>query len=105
MRYVVNNNVFKTPYDVKIYILDHLRSKYFEKMLNEKYGQIEICGKNYLASDILRKLNPSIYQYEKDKFDIDNDNGIGNDIENVVENMNEFDTVYLYGFKVVGSPW
>ena len=105
MRYVVNNNVFETPHDVKIYILDHLRSKYFEKMLNEKYGQIEICGKNYLASDILRKLNPSIYQYEKDKFDIDNDNGIGNDIENVVENMNEFDTVYLYGFKVVGSPW
>ena len=105
MRYVVNNNVFETPYDVKIYILDHLRSKYFEKMLNEKYGQIEICGKNYLASDILRKLNPSIYQYEKDKFDIDNDNGIGNDIENVVENMNEFDTVYLYGFKVVVSPW
>ena len=99
MRYVVNNNVFETPHDVKNYILDHLRSKYFEKMLNEKYGQIEICGKNYLASDILRKLNPSIYQYEKDKFDIDND------IENVVENMNELDTVYLYGFKVVGSPW
>ena len=105
MRYVVNDNVFETSHDVKIYILDHLRSKYFEKMLNEKYGQIEICGKNYLASDILRKLNPSIYQYEKDKFDIDNDNGIGNDIENVVENMNEFGTVYLHGFKVVGSPW
>ena len=105
MRYVVNNNVFKTPYDVKIYILDHLRSKYFEKMLNEKYGQIEICGKNYLASHILHKLSPLTYQCERDKFYNDNDNGIGNDIENVVENMNEFDTVYLYGFKVVGSPW
>lgn len=103
MKYVVNNNVFETPYDIKIYILDHLRGKHFEKMLNEKYGQIEICGKNYLASDILCKLSPSIYQHEKDKFD--NDIEIGNEIENVVENMNELDTVYLYGFKVVGSPW
>ena len=107
MRYVVNNNIFETSHDVKIYILDHLRSKYFEKILNEKYGKIEICGKNHWASDILRKLNPLIYQHEKDKFDdkFDNDDGIDNDIENVVENMNEFDTVYLYGFKVVGSPW
>ena len=103
MRYVINNNVFETPHDVKIYILDYLRSKYFEKMLNEKYGKIEICGKNYWASDILCKLSPLIYQHEKDKFD--NDNEIDNNIENVVENMNEFDTVYLYGFKVVGSPW
>ena len=103
MRYIVNDNVFKTPYDVKIYILSLSGEAYFKEMLNEKYGQIEICGKNYLASDILRKLSPLIYQYEEDKFD--NDNGIGNDIENIVENMNEFDTVYLYGFKVFGSPW
>lgn len=104
MRYVVNNNVFRTPQDVKIYILKCSGDKYFKEMLNEKYGQIEICEKNYLASDILRTLSPLTYQYEKDKFYNDNDNGIGNDIENVVENMNEFDTVYLYGFKVVSIP-
>lgn len=104
MKYVVNNNVFKTSQDVKIYILKHSGDTYFKEMLNEKYGQIEICGKNYLASDILCKLSPLTYQYEKDKFYNDNDNGIGNDIENVVENMNEFDTVYLYDFKVVSIP-
>lgn len=105
MRYVINNNVFKTPQDVKIYILKHSGDTYFKEMLNEKYGQIEICGKNYLASNILRTLSPSTYQYEKDKFYNDNENGIGNDIENVVENMNEFDTVYLYDFKVVSIPY
>lgn len=104
MRYIINNNVFKTPYDVKIYILSLSGEIYFKEMLNEKYGQIEICEKNYLASDILRKFSPLTYQCEKNKFINDNDIGIGNDIENVVENMNEFDTVYLYGFKVVGSP-
>lgn len=105
MKYVVNNNVFNTPQDVKIYILKYSGDKHFKEMLNEKYGHIEICGKNYLASDILRNFNPSIYQYEKDKFYNNNENGIGNDIENVVENMNEFDTVYLYNFKVVSIPY
>lgn len=104
MKYVVNNNVFKTPQDVKIYILKYSGDKYFKEMLNEKYGQIKICEKNYLASDILRTLSPLTYQCEKDKFYNDNENGIGNDIENIVENMNEFDTVYLYGFKVVSIP-
>lgn len=104
MRYVVNNNVFRTPQDVKIYILKRSGDTYFKEMLNEKYGQIEICGKNYLASDILCKFSPLTYQCEKDKFYNDNDNGIGNDIENVVESMNEFDTVYLYDFKVVSIP-
>lgn len=104
MKYIVNNKIFRTPQDVKTYILKHSRDTYFKEMLNEKYGQIEICGKNYLASDILCKLSPSTYKYEKDKF-YDNDNEIGNDIENVIEIMNEFDTVYLYDFKVVSIPY
>ena len=103
MRYVINNNVFKTPHDVRIYIVNHSGETYFKEMLNEKYGQIEICGKIYLASYILRELSPLTYQYEKDKFfnDFYNDN----DIENVIENMNEFDTVYLYDFKVISIPY
>ena len=105
MRYVVNNNVFKTPHDVRFYIVNHSGETYFKEMLNEKYGQIEICGKYYLASYILRELSPLTYQYEKDKFYNNTDNGIGNDIENVVESMNEFDTVYLYNFKVVSIPY
>lgn len=104
MKYVVNNNVFETPNDVRVYILYHSKDKYFEKMLNEKYRQIEICGRNYLASTIFRKFSPLTYQYEKDKFYNDNDNEISNNIENVIENMNEFDTVDLYGFKVVSIP-
>ena len=105
MRYVINNNVFKTPHDVRVYIVDHSGEKYFKEMLNEKYGHIEICGKNYLASHILRKLSPLTYQCEKDNFYNDNVNGIGNDIEKIIENMNEFDTVYLYDFKIVSIPY
>ena len=104
MRYVIYNNVFKTPHDVKIYILEHSGDRYFKEMLNEKYGQIAICGKNYQASHILRKLAPLTYQCEKDKFYNDIEDGIGNDIENVVGHMNEFDTVYLYDFKIVSIP-
>lgn len=104
MIYIVNNNVFRTPHDVRDYIVDHLGDTYFKKMINEKYGQIEICGENYLASDILYKLGSLAYLLERDKFYNDNDNGIGNDIENVVEDMNEFDTVYLYDFKVISVP-
>lgn len=100
MRYVVNNYVFCKASDVKEYILNCVGEKYFKRMIDEKYGEIKIFDLCYKASDVFYKVNRQSYECKRKDFYKEK----GNLFEDIIVNMNEFENIYLYGFKIISIP-
>lgn len=100
MKYVINNNIFKTSSEATLYILDHMNNKKFDKMLDRKYGEIEIFGKYYDISYIFYKVDKDSYDRQKKIFYHE----LYDEVENVIECMNEFNNVNVYGINVYCVP-
>ena len=100
MRYVIGSNVFRKASDVKEYILNCVGEKYFKRMIDEKYGEIKFFDCCYKASYVFYKVNKPDYECKRKEFYKEK----GNAIENNIVNMNEFEDMYLYGFKIISIP-
>lgn len=100
MRYVVNDHVFCKTSDVKEYILNRVGDVYFKKMIDQKYGEIKIFNRCYKASYIFYGVNRQDYEDKRKNFYKEK----GNEIENNIVHMNEFEDIYVYGFKIISIP-
>lgn len=100
MRYVVNDNVFRKASDAKEYILNCVGEKYFKKMIDEKYGEIKFFDRCYKASYVFETINQKYYECKREDFYKEK----GNVIENNIADMNEFEDIYLCGFRIISIP-
>lgn len=100
MRYVIGNNVFCKASDAKEHILNCVGEKYFRRMIDEKYGEIKFFDRCYKASYVFETINQKYYECKREDFYKEK----GNVIENNIANMNEFEDIYLYGFRIISIP-
>ena len=106
MKYQVNySNPFLKDYNVKIfddareaadYIMEHCNDDVYDEMLDECYGEIEICGLSYSASIALYRIDEVAYNCGKnDYYD-----SLASDIAYDVERMDEGEENDFYDFTV-----
>lgn len=98
--YRVNNygdiEEFETVEEAAQYIIDNLDGDDYDAMLDEVYGEVDICGYTYSASYALQNLDPIAYRCGMtDYYD-----SLYSDIVFDIERMYEGDTDEFYGFEV-----
>ena len=96
MRYIIDGETFTNAADAATYITENMDETYYEDMLNEVYGEINVCGYFYDAADALYKLDPVAYQCGmNDYYD-----SLWSDIKYDINRMDEGDEEEFYGLKV-----
>ena len=84
------------PDDVAQLIIDDLDDDAYDDMLDECYGEVEICGMTYSPSYALYNLDPVAYRCGRDDY---YDSFYG-DIVYELGRMDYGDTEYFYGYTV-----
>lgn len=98
--YRVNNygdiDEFETVEETAQYIIDNLDGDDYDEMLDEVYGEVDICGYSYSASYALRNLDPTAYRCGmNDYYD-----SLYSDVVDILEGIWDGDTDEIYGFEV-----
>lgn len=94
--YRLNGDVYSDPYNVAHEITDNMEDCYYDEMLNEVYGEVNICGYTYNAADALYRLDETAYRCGKnDYYD-----SLASDIGDEINWMDDGDTKKFYGFEV-----
>jgi hypothetical protein len=98
MKFVVNgNDEFTSARELSEYIADCLDSNIYDEMLEECYGKIEICGLSYSPAVALYRVDEVAYNCGM----MDYYNSLAQDMEYELDNMDDGETINLYGFSVV----
>lgn len=96
--YIINNHVnFDTVEEVSTYIVENMDDEYYDDMLDEIYGEINICGYNYYASNALARIDPVAYRCGY----VDFCDSLYGDIAYDIERMSDGDTLTEYNFEIV----
>lgn len=97
-KYLINQHVIiKDADNVAQYIIDNMDDSFYDDMLNDCYGTINICGIEYDASIALYRTDEVAYNCGKnDYYD-----SLYSDILDELENMEEDDFTDIYGFDIV----
>lgn len=98
--YRVNNygdiEEFETVEEAAQYIIDNLDGDDYDAMLDEVYGEVDICGYTYSASYALQNLDPTAYRCGmSDYYD-----SLYYDVVDILKGIWEGDTDEIYGFEV-----
>ena len=98
MKFIVNeNDEFTSASELSEYIADCFDSDIYDEMLDECYGEIEICGISYSPSIALYRVDEVAYNCGM----MDYYNSLTQDMKYELERMNDGETIELYGFSVV----
>ena len=91
-----NVKVFDTANEVAEYITEHMNDEVYDDMLDECYGEIEICGYSYSASVALYRVDEVAYKCGRnDYYD-----SLASDIAYDVERMDDEEEQEFYDFTV-----
>ena len=94
--YRLNGDVYYDPSVVAREIADNMEDCYYDEMLNDVYGEVNICGYTYNAADALYRLDETAYRCGKnDYYD-----SLESDIVGEMNRMDDGDTKTFYGFEV-----
>lgn len=98
--YIVDDYVeFETAEEAAEYIIDHLNDEPYDDMLDELYGEIDICGYSYFASVALYKLDEIAYRCGKnDYYD-----SLCYDLTDDIERMYDGEELTYYDFHIIYS--
>lgn len=91
-----NVKVFDTANEAAEYITDHMNDDVYDDMLDECYGEIDICGISYAASLALYRVDKCAYNCGKnDYYD-----SLQQDIVYDLERMEDEEEQEFYDFTV-----
>lgn len=96
--YTIDEKIFETAEKAAQYIIDNagLADEY-DEMLDDRYGEIHICGLTYAPSEALRRVDKVAYDCGYNDY-LDS---LYWDVLCEVEGMDDGDEVTSYGFEVV----
>jgi hypothetical protein len=95
-KYIINGHEFDTAEETADYIIDNMDDDAFDEMLDETYGDIEICGYSYSASLALSRVDEIAYNCGRnDYYD-----SLRPDIIDELEDIDEGETSDVYGYEV-----
>lgn len=89
-------NTFETMDQVAEYISQNLDDSYYDDMIDEAYGDVEVCGYAYSASIVLRAVDEIAYGCGFSDFQ----DSIYGDVRYELERMSDGDVESFYGFEV-----
>lgn len=88
--------IFETAEDVAQHIVDNLDSDLYDEMLNECYGDVNICGYEYSAAYALEQIDPIAYRCGmSDYYD-----SLYSDILYELEMLDDGRFTDIYGFEI-----
>ena len=92
-------NIYGMEYDLKDaaqYIEENIDESYYDEMLDECYGDIEIGGLSYSASIALYRVDEVAYRCRFSDFA----DSLRDDIIDSLENMTQDEKIDIYGVEV-----
>lgn len=97
MKYIVDGeHEFTTASEAAYYITENMSDDAYDEMLDECYGEIEICGYSYAASIALYRVDEIAYNCGKnDYYD-----SLASDIEYDIDRMDDGEENDFYCFTV-----
>ena len=96
MKWLMNDETYKSAQEVAQEIIDSMDDKYYDEMLDECYGEIDICGIKYSASVALYRVDGIAYNCSRnDYYD-----SLYSDIVYDLERMDDGEENDFYGFTV-----
>lgn len=96
MKWIIDGRTFDDARDAAEYIVENCDGDAYDDMLDEVYGDIEICGYSYCASIALYRVDPIAYRVGRSDWE----NYEAGEIEYQLERMDDGDTDYFYNFDV-----
>ncbi len=96
MKWIIDENEFDDARKAADYIMENCDGDAYDEMLDEIYGDIEICGYSYCASIALYRVDPVAYRVGRSDWE-DYEAG---EIEYQLERMDDGDEDTFYGFTV-----
>ena len=99
----VNGEEFTEAWRVAQEITETMDDEYYDNMLDDEYGEVDICGYSYASSYVFREIDPIAYNCSKsDYYD-----SLHSDIESDLEAMDDGETTEIYGIEVeyVSDAW
>lgn len=94
MKCIVNDVEFETMEEICKFVRENITTDDFNDMLDEKYGEIDICGYEFSASYVFACADNYLYDREFNDFV----NEIVNEIVDRLEDVYDDDTFEMYGF-------
>ena len=96
MKWIIDGKEFEDAREAAEYITDDMSNDVYDDMLDECYGEIEICGFSYLASLALYRIDEIAYHCGRnDYYD-----SLASDIAYELERMSDGDTETFYDVDV-----
>lgn len=89
-------DAYETAEECAQRVIDEMSSEYYDEMLDEVYGTINICGYEYSASYALEKIDPIAYRCCM----TDYADSCYEDVLYWMENMSDGDEQHFYGSLV-----
>lgn len=96
MKYIADNVELETIEEVVEKILDDMNDGYFDDYLDEVYGEIEICGVSYYASNVLKEVDETAYNVYKNDYK----DSLYSDVYAEVENISSGGKERIYDTNV-----
>lgn len=96
MKWIIDGRTFDDARNAAEYILENGDNDAYDEMLDEVYGEIEICGYSYCASIALYRVDPIAYRCGRSDWE-DYEAG---EIEYQLERMGDGESDTFYGFDV-----
>lgn len=92
-----NVQLFDNPNEVAEYITEHMNDDVYDDMLDECYGEVDICGISYSASVALYRVDKCAYDCGRnDYYD-----SLQQDMVYDIERMDNEDEEEFYDFTVI----
>ncbi len=97
MKWYVDGHEFEDARQAADYIMEGCDESYYDDLLDDCYGEIEICGYTYSASIALYRVDPVAYNCGRSDWE-DFEAG---EIEYDLERMSDGECDEFYGCKVL----
>lgn len=61
-KFIIDGKEFETADEATQFIIDNIDEQYYDKMLDDCYGDIKICSYSYTASNALKGIDEIAYR-------------------------------------------
>lgn len=96
MVYKIDDKTFNDASRAAEYITENMSDDYYDNMLNDTYGDVNICGCDYSASIALFRVDETAYNCGR----CDYNDSLSYDISYEIDRMSDDETEDFYGFTV-----
>lgn len=97
MKWYVDGHEFETAREAADFIMENCDGDYYDDMLDETYGTIDICGYEYAASLALYEVDPTAYRCGRSDWE----DAEASNLEWELENMRDGETLEFYDSTVL----